>query len=113
MVSDFLEMEGWTSHYIGTNLCFEDILNAVVRYKADLLVMSATIAYNLGAVARTIRVIRTAPNIHAVKILVGGQAFDFHPRAWEQMGADGYGQDADEAVRAASKLLDGDREGKF
>jgi methanogenic corrinoid protein MtbC1 len=105
MVADFLELEGWRTFFLGSNLDYQDTLRAVRDRRPDLLALSATMPHNIASAARLIRLIRESPQLQRVGILVGGQAFHPDPEAWKQTGADGYAANAEEAVAAAGRIV--------
>lgn len=99
MVADFFEMSGWDTYYIGANAPASSIARAVEENKADLLGISATMAFHLPAVEEIIREVRKGGMGKNVKILVGGYPFKVAPDLWRKVGADGFASDAKEAVR--------------
>jgi MerR family transcriptional regulator, light-induced transcriptional regulator len=105
IVADFLELEGWRTYFLGSNLSFEDILQAVRERRPDVLALSATMPHNAESVVRVIRLIRESPQLRSVRILVGGQAFNLDSGRWERTGADGYAANAEEAVKAAGRIV--------
>ncbi len=112
MVADFLELEGWRTFFLGSNLSYQDILQAVKDHRPDVLALSATMAHNIDSAVRIIRLIRESSELQAVGILVGGQAFNLDPELWKQTGADGYAANADEAVKAAAWIAKDRRAGR-
>jgi methanogenic corrinoid protein MtbC1 len=104
MIADFLELEGWKVLFLGGNLSFQDILQAVREHRPDLLALSATMPHNAEPAARIVRLVREARGLPALGILVGGQAFHGDPRLWRRTGADGYAANADEAVKEAARV---------
>jgi methanogenic corrinoid protein MtbC1/DNA-binding XRE family transcriptional regulator len=106
MISDFLEMDGWKSFFMGSNLCNEDIIKALLDHEADLLALSATMFFNVESVARAVRSIRAVPALKDLVILVGGRPFNQEPDLWKKVKADGFARDADEALRLADRLAE-------
>jgi methanogenic corrinoid protein MtbC1 len=104
MVADFLEMEGWKALFLGCNLTYQDILQAVREHRPDLLALSATMPHNIDSAGRIVRLVRESPLLQDVGILVGGQAFDLDPGLWRKTGADGYAADAHESVKEAARI---------
>jgi methanogenic corrinoid protein MtbC1 len=107
MVSDFLELEGWKTFFLGSNLSLQDILLAVRKQRPEVLALSATMAHNVDSAARIVGLIREAPELKSVRILVGGQAFNSHPELWKRTGAHGYAADAEQAVKEALRIATG------
>jgi methanogenic corrinoid protein MtbC1 len=104
MVADFLEMEGWKTLFLGSNLTYQDILQAAREDRPDVLALSATMPHNIDSAGRIVRLIRETPVLQDTGILVGGQAFGADPGLWSKTGADGYAADADEAVKEAARI---------
>jgi methanogenic corrinoid protein MtbC1 len=107
MVADFLEMEGWTAVFLGSNLNLQDTLQAVRDHRPAVLALSATMAHNLDSAARLVRLVRESRDLRSVGILVGGQAFNEDPQLWKRTGADAYAADADQAVDEALRIAGG------
>ena len=105
MVADFFEMEGWDTYYLGGNVPAETVVRAVAERRADVLGISATIAYHVSAVTELIRVVKLSEAGRHVKLLVGGYPFNVAADLWRRVGADGFGRSAEEAVTAATGLL--------
>jgi len=107
MVSDFFEMEGWDTFYLGANVPVRDLIQAVMERDADLVLISATMTFHLRYVREMIAAIRSNPETKSVKIMVGGYPFNIAPDLWKQIGADGFAKNAESALAAAGKLIDG------
>jgi methanogenic corrinoid protein MtbC1 len=105
MVSDFLEMDGWDTYYLGADTPAESILQAIAERNADLVAISATLSYHVSHVQALIQRIRSTPSLAQVKIMVGGYPFNIAEQLWRQVGADGYARDAQEAVLVANRLV--------
>jgi methanogenic corrinoid protein MtbC1 len=99
MVSDFFEMEGWDTFYLGASTSIPDTLQQVAEKKPHVLAISATLPLHLTAVAELIAAARATGN--APRILVGGAPFNSSPGLWKDVGADGHARDAAEAIAVA------------
>ncbi|AMM51985.1 hypothetical protein TH61_13455 [Rufibacter sp. DG15C] len=106
MVSDFFEMEGWDTYYLGSNVPVPSLLSALRDQKPDLLLLSATMTYHVPAVEAAIQAVRAAQDLKDLKIMVGGYPFNTAEELWQQVGADGYSKDAQEALVLAKELLE-------
>ncbi|MGP1309006.1 MAG: cobalamin B12-binding domain-containing protein [Phycisphaerales bacterium] len=104
VAADFLEMAGWKVIFLGGNMPPNDLLQAVVDFKADLVALAATMPSQRRSVARTIRLIRDDANVGRTPILVGGRAFATDDDAWKDVGADGRAVDAGDVVESAARL---------
>ncbi len=105
MVTDFFEMEGWDSYYLGANSPATSILKAVEENGADMVGLSAAMPYHRPLLRDTIQQIRATLSGKDLKILIGGNALNFYGDKWSDFDADGYAPNASEAVKLANKLL--------
>lgn len=104
MVSDFFEMAGWDTYYLGGNTPSEVIIQALKANRAHLAAISATISQQIGVVKSAIQRVREQPDLGEIRIIVGGHPFNIAPDLWKSVGADGYAGSADEAVALAERL---------
>ncbi len=107
MVADILELHGWESLYLGANTPTSAIIQTLREEPAQALAISATMPFHVQAVADLIAAVRTALPGTRLPILVGGYAFQRVPDLWQQVGADGYADDAADAVRCLNELTGG------
>lgn len=105
MVADFFEMEGWDTYYLGANTPASAILSAVEQHQAQLVCLSAAIPHHRQLLRETIQTIRKSSNGKAIKIMIGGRAFNSETTNIAHFDADGYATDANQAVLLASKLV--------
>lgn len=105
MVSDFLEMEGWDTFYMGANTPSATIIQTIAERNASLLAISATMVFHVRIVAELISLIRTSEKCRQAKIVVGGYPFNLDVHLWKQVSADGYASDAREAILIADQLV--------
>lgn len=105
MVTDFFEMEGWNTFYLGANMPSQGVVDTVVQRHAQVLGISATMSGHLRAVEDLIQNVRADPRAQAVKILVGGYPFLRSPDLWRRMGADGSAANAQDAIRLGNRWL--------
>ncbi|CAN5918599.1 hypothetical protein BH11GEM2_BH11GEM2_34530 [soil metagenome] len=101
LVADALEMDGWTVRFLGTNMPHEAIVAAATEMQADLIGISATMLYNVDAVARLLDSVRTMRGGTVPRVLVGGAAFRHAPELWHEIGADGFAGDLKGACEVA------------
>ena len=104
IITDFFEMEGWDTYYLGANSPTNAILQALSDRRADVLAVSATMTFHIRAVENLIAAVRASEDLKAVKVLVGGYPFNVEPELWKRVGADAYAADAAEAVAMAGSL---------
>lgn len=104
MVSDFFEIYGWDTLYLGANTPVESIINMINKRKADLVGISATLTSHLKKVENLVTQIREDVK-HNIKIMVGGQAFTMAPQFWRQINVDAYAENAVQSVKKADELF--------
>jgi methanogenic corrinoid protein MtbC1 len=105
MVADFFEMEGWDTFYLGANTPIDSILRTLREQEANLLMVSATMAYHVRAVADLIQAVKRDPALKSVKIMVGGYPFNVASELWSSIGADAHANNAMEALKKAGQLI--------
>lgn len=104
LVAEFLERDGWSVH-VGPPFGRRPGAGVVGAARFDMAGLSVSCDDELGQVRREIRGIREASLNASIRVLVGGRVFDGRPKLVEQVGADGYAEDARDAVRVAAALL--------
>lgn len=106
MVTDFFEMNGWDTYYLGANMPIDGVIKFLGDIKPECLAISATMTFHISAVEEMISQIRSSKSISPdLKILVGGYPFMVADGLWEKIGADGCAINALDAVALADKLL--------
>jgi MerR family transcriptional regulator, light-induced transcriptional regulator len=106
MISDYFEMEGWNSYYIGANIPNREVVKAVKEYQPDLLGLSTTITYHIKEVKELIETVREDEECGNTKIIVGGLPFNRDPELWKAVGADATAVTAEEAIQIANRLIE-------
>lgn len=105
MVSDFFEMEGWDTFYIGASAPAQSVVSVTAARRAEVLAVSTTITSHVGALKELIATVRAAPDCREVKVLVGGYPFNVAPDLWREVGADAVAHDAESAVEIGNRLV--------
>lgn len=101
MVADILEADGWTVHFLGTNLPHAGILKLIEDRKPNAVGISVTMLVNLPRVRMLISDIRAKFPRATPRIFVGGAAFRAAPNLPREIGADGFAPD----LRTATTLF--------
>ena len=102
-IAYMLELEGWRTLYLGSDIPEVELANIMDTYKADVLMLSVALSTQLQATASAIKSIREHGE-HPVKILVGGNGLAEGHELWRDIGADGYAPDAASALTTAREL---------
>lgn len=105
MITDFFEIDGWETYYLGANVSNEEIIQEIRDKKADILALSTTLESNVVNVKKLINHIRMEDNLKDVKILVGGLPFILNNELWKYVGADGSAEDGESAIKKAKELV--------
>lgn len=96
MVTDFFEMAGWETYYLGGNMPDLQLIEALEEFKPDILALSITLPSHVSAAAALISQINTLFG-NSIRIIVGGYPFQINPGLWQKMGADGFADSASNA----------------
>ena len=104
MVTDFFEMAGWNTYFLGASTPAQAVVDSVVERGARVLCISATLTSHLGAVGDLIDRVRAHPACADVTILVGGYPFILAPELWKKVGADGCATNAQSALALVEHL---------
>ena len=104
MLCDLLELEGYSTHYLGASMPPRAIADFACMREARVLALSASITPHLGALREAIALVRADPRCAGMKVLVGGAAFSGLPALWRSVGADGWAPDAAAAIAEVHRL---------
>ena len=105
MVTDLLDAEGWNTYYLGSDIPTQNVIRAIKDRKANMLIISATMSFNLDSVSNLIKGVRSSKGCENVKIMVGGRAFNINKQLWKLVDADGYASNSEDAIRVAEHLM--------
>ena len=103
IVCSMLSAAGFEVYDAGCDVAVETFIEQVRAKKPDLLLLSALLTTTMPNQQKTIQALKDAGLREGVKVMIGGAPTT---RAWaDEIGADGYAEDAIEAVVAAKKLV--------
>jgi len=105
MVADFFEMEGWDTYYLGANTPTFSVLQELKERQANLLAISVTMTFHIRAAESLIAAVKSNEDYKNIKIMVGGHPFNLESSLWQQIGADAYARDAQEAIEISNQLV--------
>jgi methanogenic corrinoid protein MtbC1 len=103
MVNVLMAAQGFKMVDLGTNVPADQFIAAVKEHKPDVLALSALLTTTAPEQGKVIKALETAGLRDQVKIIVGGGAIT--PEFARQIGADGYGATAPEAVNVAREVM--------
>lgn len=103
IVSTLLSVNGYEIVDLGTDVDPMSFINTVKSEKADVLAMSSLLSTSMPFMVETIELLDALGLHEKVKVVVGGGPVS---NAWAlEVGADGYGHDAKEAVMICDQLI--------
>jgi len=103
MVSTLLIAEGFTVNDLGVNVIAEKFIEAIKKYKADILAMSSLLTTTAPEQKKVIDTLKKEGFRDKVKVMVGGGAIT--EEFAESIGADGYDATAPGAVKLAKNMV--------
>jgi 5-methyltetrahydrofolate--homocysteine methyltransferase len=103
MVCTLLTAGGFEVHDLGVNIKAEEFLEAVEKYQADVLAMSALLTTTAIEQRKVIDTLKAKGIRKKVKVMVGGGAIT--AEFAKSIGADGYDPTAPGAVELARRLV--------
>jgi len=95
--------EGFTVHDLGINVTAETFVEAVKKYKVDILAMSALMTTTAPEQRKVISALKEKGIRDKVKIMVGGGGIT--QKFADEIGADGYDPTAPGAAKLARTLV--------
>ena len=103
IVCSMLSAAGFSVTDVGCDVSVETFIDTVRATNADLLLLSALLTTTMPNQQKTIEALKAAGLRDSVKVMIGGAPTT---RAWaDEIGADGYSEDAIEAVATAKSIL--------
>jgi corrinoid protein of di/trimethylamine methyltransferase len=103
IVCSMMSAAGFTVTDVGCDVPIETFVEKVKAESPDLLLLSALLTTTMPNQQKTIEALKDAGLRDGVKVMIGGAPTT---RAWaEEIGADGYSEDAIEAVATAKSIL--------
>ena len=104
LVALLLYSNGYTVHDLGNNVAPDEFVAAAQEYNADIVALSALLTTTMENMDHTIEAFTEAGLRDKVKIIIGGTPVTVEYA--EEIGADGYSDDAQGAVELAGRLLE-------
>jgi len=103
LVIMMLEGAGFNVIDLGVDLAVELLIQKVKKIKPDILGLSALLTTTMQEMKIVIKALESNGFRKSLKVMVGGAAVD--ATFAKQIGADGYGKDAAEAVELAKRFI--------
>ncbi|MGO9315255.1 MAG: corrinoid protein [Syntrophobacteraceae bacterium] len=103
LVIMMLEGAGFEVLDLGVDLSVEKVIAKVEELKPDILGLSALLTTTMPQMEEVVKTLENKGLRGSVKVMVGGAPVD--RKFAEKIGADGYGEDAGEAVQLARNFM--------
>ena len=105
MVAAMLEVNGFTVIDLGTDVSPQDFLKTARAEEVDIIAVSSLLTTSLPYMKDVLAVLKETGEADQFKVMLGGGPVTAD---WaSEVGANGYGKDAAEAVTAAKELVGG------
>ncbi len=98
MICDLLELQGWTTAYLGGSVPIESLVSMVRAKRPDVVALSVALAPHLPRLRAMIHALREGLGDECPLILVGGRALMDRPELAVALGADITANGPDEAI---------------
>jgi len=105
LVTMMLEGAGFNVVDLGVDLSVEKVIEQVEQVKPEILGLSALLTTTMPEMKKVLEALEEKGLRNNVKVIIGGAPVD--AAFAQKIGADGYGDDATEAVRQARRLIAG------
>jgi len=103
MVLTMLKGVGFYTVDLGANVRIEDFVQQVSERKPDILGISALLTTTMPQMKKVIKAVTEAGLRKNLKIIIGGAPVN--QKFSDDIGADGYAQDAGEAISLVKRLM--------
>jgi len=103
MVATLLTAAGFAVHDLGVNIIAEEFVEAIKKYKPDILAMSALMTMTMPEQRKVIKTLEKEGLRNKIKVMVGGGALT--AEFAQSIRADGYEPTAIGAVELAKRLV--------
>jgi len=110
IVRTMLEASGFTVHDLGCNVAVRQFVDQAEQRRADIIAASAILTTTMAYMPDLANLISETGPRSRFKIILGGAPVT--PEFAAKAGADGYGENAAQAVEVARRLLQGKGEGR-
>jgi 5-methyltetrahydrofolate--homocysteine methyltransferase len=104
LVASMLEGGGFEVHDLGADVSPDKFIAAIHQYQPQVVCLSALLTVTMPAMKTTIEAITKAGVRDKVKVLIGGAPVN--EQYAREIGADGYGATANDAVALSRQLLE-------
>lgn len=104
MITDLLELEGWTTMFLGGDVPVQAIVAAAKRHHPDVVALSASLHAHVEPMRNVVAAIRADAALDGVRIMVGGRALAVSGWRAADLGADLEARSSLEALETIRSL---------
>ncbi len=104
MVTDVFELRGWDTYFLSSDCPADAVLEVLRTERPHVLAIGVSTLRHINTAARLIEAVRSDLELRQTSIMVGGYILTQLPNLWQEIGADGWAQDALQAVSEATRL---------
>ena len=104
LVKIMLETAGFEIYDLGRDVPLKEFVNKSIEVSADMLCLSTLMTTTMGGMKTVIEMLVASGIRDEMKVIVGGGPIS--QRYADQIGADGYSENAIEAVKLSKRLLE-------
>ena len=102
ITADLFEADGWTTRFAGGGVPDDEVLKLIGEYRPNLLVMFGTLPSGVPAVRKLIDYLREVNSCPEMQVMCCGGIYKRAEGLAEEIGADLFAPDGEEAVRVAN-----------
>jgi MerR family transcriptional regulator, light-induced transcriptional regulator len=104
MFRDLLELRGWATFFLGTNIPTDQFIRFVSSFPVDLVALTLMLDSNIDSARLMIDQLRRTPATGAIPILLGGGVFAGRENPVGELGVDGLSLSMAQGVEEAERL---------
>ena len=104
MFRDLLELRGWATFFLGTNIPTDQFIRFVSSFPVDLVALTLMLDSNIDSARLMIDHLRRNPATGSIPILLGGGVFASREDPVSELGADGLSLSMAQGVEEAERL---------
>ncbi|MEO0258220.1 MAG: cobalamin-dependent protein [candidate division WOR-3 bacterium] len=105
MVTDLLDLEGFNTYYIGSEIHEDDFIRFVEEVNPQIIGIGVTLGFNLKNLVSLLEKLRVYRSSRGIKIICGGYPFITAEDLGRMLDIDGYATNAGQAVELARNLI--------
>lgn len=102
MMTDLFDSDGWETRFLGGTVSNDDILSFIHEYHPDILLLYGINGSDAPGIRQLIDTIREVNAWPDMRIMLSGGVFGRAEGLWEEIGADLYAEDIQQAIETVN-----------